>query len=842
MITKIIKRDGRVVPFNTEKIAKAIYQAAVSVGGKDYYEAEKLASKVYVNLEKSCQDECPSVEQVQDEVERTLIEEGHAATAKAYILYRAERTQKRDMNSDIMKTYEQLTFSDAKDSNVKRENANVNADTAMGTMLKYGSEGAKKFYQMFVLKKEHADAHKNGDIHIHDLDFLTLTTTCCQIDLIKLFKDGFSTGEGHLREPQSIASYAALAAIAIQSNQNDQHGGQSIPNFEYAMAIGVRKSYKKLYERNLQKAIELLTDADNNDEFSKSILNKIAAKEDLVESLEKTIEFLKDAKYSKEVTKQTIAKLKEQKDMIPSLEETISLLNELESSDDIAKSIINKIYKEKNVLPTLKDTSGYLKLENEELTKKFGKEIADKIQKFTVKYTEKEIKRDTYQAMEGFIHNLNTMHSRAGAQVPFSSINYGLDTTPEGRLVMEQLLLATEAGLGHGETPIFPIQILKIKDGINYNEGEPNYDIFKLACRVSAKRLFPNFSFIDAPFNLQYYKPGDYNTEIAYMGCRTRVMGNVYDPTKEVTCGRGNLSFTSVNLPRLAILANKDIDKFFEMLSDKVDLVIDQLLDRLRIQSKKKVKNYPFLMGQHVWLDSEKLGYEDEVGEVLKHGTLTLGFIGLAECLIALIGKHHGESEEAQKLGLRIVGYMRDRMDQASAKTGLNFSLIATPAEGLSGRFVKMDKKRFGIIPGVTDKDYYTNSFHVPVYYKISAFEKIRLEAPYHNLTNGGHISYVELDGDPTKNLEAFEQVVRCMKESGIGYGAINHPVDRDPVCGYTGVIEDVCPNCGRKEHDSNNVGFERIRRITGYLVGTVDRFNDGKRAEVNDRVKHTTN
>ena len=444
--------------------------------------------------------------------------------------------------------------------------------------------------------------------------------------------------------------------------------------------------------------------------------------------------------------------------------------------------------------------------------------------------------------MEGFIHNLNTMHSRAGAQVPFSSINYGLDTTPEGRLVMEQLLLATEAGLGHGETPIFPIQILKIKDGINYNEGEPNYDIFKLACRVSAKRLFPNFSFIDAPFNLQYYKPGDYNTEIAYMGCRTRVMGNVYDPTKEVTCGRGNLSFTSVNLPRLAILANKDIDKFFEMLSDKVDLVIDQLLDRLRIQSKKKVKNYPFLMGQHVWLDSEKLGYEDEVGEVLKHGTLTLGFIGLAECLIALIGKHHGESEEAQKLGLRIVGYMRDRMDQASAKTGLNFSLIATPAEGLSGRFVKMDKKRFGIIPGVTDKDYYTNSFHVPVYYKISAFEKIRLEAPYHNLTNGGHISYVELDGDPTKNLEAFEQVVRCMKESGIGYGAINHPVDRDPICGYTGVIEDVCPNCGRKEHDSNNVGFERIRRITGYLVGTVDRFNDGKRAEVNDRVKHTTN
>ena len=432
------------------------------------------------------------------------------------------------------------------------------------------------------------------------------------------------------------------------------------------------------------------------------------------------------------------------------------------------------------------------------------------------------------------------MHSRAGAQVPFSSINYGLDTTPEGRLVMEQLLLATDAGLGKGETPIFPIQILKIKDGINYNEGEPNYDIFKLGCRVSAKRLFPNFSFIDAPFNLQYYKPGDYNTEIAYMGCRTRVIANNYDPTREVTCGRGNLSFTSVNLPRLGILAKGDIDKFFEMLSEKIDLVIEQLLDRLNIQSHKKAMNYPFLMGQGVWLDSEKLNPNDEVGEVLKHGTLTLGFIGLAECLKALIGKHHGESDEAQKLGLRIVGYMRDRMDQASEKTGLNFSLIATPAEGLSGRFVKIDKKKFGIIEGVTDREYYTNSFHVPVYYKINAFDKIAKEAPYHNLTNGGHISYIELDGDPTKNLDAFEQVVRCMKEHGIGYGAINHPVDRDPICGYTGIIESKCPHCGRTEDDGKNIGFERIRRITGYLVGTVDRFNDGKRAEERDRVKHS--
>lgn len=768
MITKIIKRDGRKVPFNVEKIAKAIYKSANSVGGHDYETAEDLAEKVCQYLERNITSTCPTVEDVQDAVEKVLIEEGHAATAKSYILYRADRTRKREMNSDVMKTLEQLTFSDAKDSDVKRENANVNADTAMGTMLKYGSETAKKFYQMFVLDKKFADAHANGDIHIHDLDFLTLTTTCTQIDLIKLFKDGFSTGEGHLREPQSIGSYAALAAIAIQSNQNDQHGGQSIPNFEYAMALGVKKTYTKEYYKNLLKAIELL----------------------LGESKDSVVDELKE---------------------------------ELGS---------------KNLYPTLKNTNGYLEKEKEFLLKEFDEASIDKIQKFAVKYTEKEIAKATYQAMEGFIHNLNTMHSRAGAQVPFSSINYGLDTTPEGRLVMEQLLLATDAGLGNGETPIFPIQILKIKDGINYNPGEPNYDIFKLACKVSAKRLFPNFSFIDAPFNLPYYKPGDYNTEVAYMGCRTRVMSNAYDRTREVTCGRGNLSFTSINLPRLAIEAHHDVDKFFKMLDEKIDLVIEQLMARYKIQASKKVRNYPFLMGQGVWLDSDKLGPDDEVGEVLKHGSLTLGFIGLAETLKALIGKHHGESEEAQQLGLKIVGHMRDRMDEETKKTGFNYTLIATPAEGLSGRFVKMDQKRYGKIPGVTDRDYYTNSFHVPVYHKILAFDKIKIEAPYHNLTNGGHISYVEVDGDPTKNLEAFEQIVRCMKESGIGYGSINHPVDRDPVCGYTGIIGEVCPRCGRREED-HTPHFERIRRITGYLVGTVDRFNNAKQAEVRDRVKH---
>ena len=373
--------------------------------------------------------------------------------------------------------------------------------------------------------------------------------------------------------------------------------------------------------------------------------------------------------------------------------------------------------------------------------------------------------------MEGLILDLNTMHSRAGAQTPFSSLNYGTDTSPEVRMVIRNMLLAEQAGLGHGETPIFPIHIFKVKEGVNYNPGYPNYDLFQLACKVSAKRLFPNFSFLDAPFNLQYYQPGHPETEVAYMGCRTRVAANVYDPSREITTGRGNLSYTSINLPRLGILANKNIDLFFELLDQRIDLVIQQLLDRFRIQGQKKVLNFPFLMGQGVWIDSDKLGPEDEIGEILKHGTLTIGFIGLAETLVALIGQHHGQSEYAQNLGLEIIGHMRARMDAESEKRHLNFSLIATHAEGLSGRFVKIDRERFGAIPGVTDREYYTNSFHIPVYFDINAFEKIRLEAPYHALTNGGHISYIELDGDPTQNLPAFEAVIRYMKEIGIGYG-----------------------------------------------------------------------
>lgn len=770
MISYIIKRDGRRESFDLDKIANAVFRAAQSVGGTDAAMARDVAEKTCALYEQLHGSQEPTVEEIQDLVEKELIECGHAQTAKAYILYRYERTRDREVKSNLMKIMNELTFDSAKDSDIKRENANIDGDTAMGTMLKYGSSAAKEFYEMRVLKPEHAKAHRNGDIHIHDLDFLTLTTTCCQIDLIQLFQHGFSTGHGFLREPNDISSYSALACIAIQSNQNDQHGGQSVPNFDYAMAGGVKKTYRKRYLQNVARALELLTDIEEPQAF--------------------------------------------------------------------VKSYAAAIQRETGLIPCLANNNGYQEAEAQKLSERLTADQIATIQAFAKKNAYRETNRATYQAMEALIHNLNTMNSRAGAQTPFSSINYGTDTTPEGRMVIENVLLAEEAGLGNGETPIFPIHIFKVKEGVNYNKEDPNYDMFKLACRVSAKRLFPNFAFLDAPYNLQYYKPGDYRTEIAYMGCRTRVIGNEYDPTREIVTGRGNLSFTSINLPRLAIKANGDIDKFFTLLNNMMDLTIEQLTDRFAIQCQKKVRNYPFLMGQGVWLDSEGLGPDDSVAEVLKHGTLSVGFIGLAETLKALIGKHHGESAEAQELGLKIIQTMRDRTDLESKKTGLNFSVLATPAEGLSGRFVRMDRERYGVIPGVTDRDYYTNSFHVPVYYPIRAVDKIRLEAPYHALTNGGHISYVEMDGDPVQNVAAFEKVIRCMKEAGIGYGSVNHPVDRDPCCGFTGIIGDSCPQCGRTEH-SGDVGFERIRRITGYLVGTLDRFNDAKRAEEHDRVKH---
>ncbi len=773
MITSIIKRDGRETVFDQTKIADAIEKAFQASGAmQDRSVAEQITDSVMEKLEEGAIEGTPTVEGVQDLVEEALIEANFSQTAKAYILYRAERNRVRDVNSRLVQTLKDITFSKASDSDMKRENANIDADTAMGTMLKYGSESAKQFYEMCVIDPKFARAHREGDIHIHDMDFYTLTTTCCQIDLRRLFKGGFSTGHGVLREPNDIASYSALACIAIQSNQNDQHGGQSICDFDYGLALGVQKTFKRLYKKHLFEALSLLTDVENPKETAETIIGRVEGETGKCASL------VMDATFEGAIQQELI---------------------DLGIEEAVAKRILG--------------------------------------------YAESSAKADTdrttFQAMEALVHNLNTMHSRAGAQTPFSSINYGMDTSAEGRMVIKNILLATEEGLGSGETPIFPVQIFRVKEGVNYNPGDPNYDLFKLAMRCSAKRLFPNFSFVDAPFNLQYYK-GTPETEISYMGCRTRVMGNVYDPSREITTGRGNLSFTSINLPRLAIRSKGDRDLFFDLLDAKLALVVGQLDERFKIQASKHVYNAPFLMGQGVWIDSEKLSMNDTQEEVLKHGTLTVGFIGLAEALVALTGSHHGQNPESQKLGLEIVGHMRGYLDRLSQERKMNYSLIATPAEGLSGRFVRMDRERYGSIPGVTDRDYYTNGFHVPVYYDINAFDKISLEAPYHALTNGGHISYVELDGDPTNNLEAFESIIRHMKESGIGYGSVNHPVDRDPVCGYNGIIGDRCPKCGRAEDD--NVRFERIRRITGYLVGTLDRFNDAKRAEEADRVKHAVN
>lgn len=737
MIKTIKKRTGDIVKFNAQKITDAIKKANMESIDETF--SKEQLSTITNNVIKALKNlKTPGVEQIQDAVEKVLIAGNFASTAKAYILYRAEHTKLRQAKADLMDIYNELTFTKAKDADIKRENANIDADTAMGTMLKYGSEGSKYFITSHILPKDIAVAHMDGDIHIHDMDFYMLTETCCQIDLLKLFKNGFSTGHGYLREPNDIRSYAALACIAIQANQNEMHGGQAVPMFDYCMAPGVAKTYRKQYYKALGYYFNAMLDM----------------------------------------------KLEDASLLCKKIEQTLPIKISMSTADKFGKLLVD-------FLPKHQREHNYQEI-NEQTTQM--------AHKFAINTAWNETNAATYQAMEAFIHNLNTMNSRAGAQVPFSSINYGTDTSPEGRMAMRNLLLATDAGLGDGETPIFPVQIFKVKEGVNYEKDDPNYDLFRLAMKTSAKRLFPNFSFLDAPFNKKYYKPNDYNSEVAYMGCRTRVMGNVYDPTREVTCGRGNLSFTSINLPRLAIEAKGDINKFYKSLDDMIDLVIRQLLHRFKIQCAKIGKNYPFLMGQNIWLDSDNIGEYDTVSEVLRHGTLTVGFIGLAETLKALIGKHHGEFAEAQKLGLAIIGHMRKRMDDEAQKTKLNFSLIATPAEGLSGRFVKIDRKIYGSIPGVTDREYYTNSFHIPVYYPISAYKKIQLEAPYHNLTNGGHISYIEMDGDPTKNLTAFEAIIRCMHDNGIGYGSVNHPVDRDPVCGYTGIINGVCPKCGRSE------------------------------------------
>lgn len=777
----IIKRDGSLVTFNPKKITTALKKAGKKTKEYGLSEAKDLTEKVMRKVEALLAEEPISVEQIQDVVESVLLNSKYKKTAKEYITYRQERTKIREAKANLMGVYKTIALAQAKeDSDVKRGNANVDGDTAMGKMLQFGAEGSKEFAEMFLMKKEHALAHDSGEIHIHDLDFwATGTLTCCQSDPLVLFEKGFNTGHGFLRTPNSIASYASLAAILLQANQNEQHGGQSIPNFDYAMAPGVKKTFRKSLSSNLTKLIELTSTKKIDKSQIKQVLEKTEQKYKLIyPNLSK--------KFLEEWQKNLNIDLKEKVDLA-------QLVKVAEISQD-------------------------------------------------------DTQEQTYQAMEGLVHNLNTMHSRAGAQVPFTSINFGTDTSQEGRLVSKAFLEAIMNGLGKSETPIFPISIFKVKEGINYNAKDPNYDLFKRAMEVSSKRLFPNFVFIDAPFNLKYYKSGDYRTEIATMGCRTRVMSSVFPESDGIATRRGNISFTTINLVRIGlkngIAAGKrtkaNWDGFYKELDEKINLAANQLLDRFEFQSEKRVRNFPFLMGQGNWMGSEKLSLDDKLHEVIKHGTLSIGFIGLAETLVAMTGKHHGESVTAQKLGLKIISYMRQQIDKLMEERQLNFSLLATPAEGLAGRFTKLDKKEFGAIQGVTDKDFYTNSFHIPVYYPIGAFQKIELEAPYHNLCNAGHITYVELDGNLSNNIAAFEAVIRKMKEAGIGYGSINHPIDRDPICGFSGVIEgNTCPSCGRQESEGE-IGFERLRRITGYLVGSLERWNDAKKAEEKNRVKHS--
>ncbi len=751
----VVKRNGKKVPFDETKIALAIKKGFDSVSidnGEDdklrKYDSKDI-QKVYQAVLKRIEKEAKNtdkfqIEQIQDFIEDELSSKGYEDVYKSFSEYRERRAQSRQSFFDDKKTHkflkslENLGLKSANEEDAKRENANIDGNSPMGTMLQYGSTVSREFAKAYLMKPEYAKMHDEGEIHIHDMDFLAMgTTTCCQIDLSRLFKNGFDTGHGYVRPPQDISTYSSLAAIVIQANQNDQHGGQSIPALDYYLAPGVLKTFKKQFKQTIYDFLDL-------DGFIGVInIDRIIREIDKIESIEVNLEEFSD--YQK------------------------------------GSGRVKEIFK----------------LASEKALQKTD--------------------RATQQAMEAFVHNLNTMHSRAGAQVPFSSVNFGTDISPEGRMVTRNLLLATDRGLGNGETPIFPVSIFKVKEGVNYNKEDPNYDLFKLACKVSAKRLFPNFAFVDAPFNLQFYKPGDVNTEIAYMGCRTRVLADVTSPDNQVVTGRGNLSFTTINLPRLGIkygIALKERDKadmkgFYEELGEIMDKVRDQLLERFEVQCSKHSYNFPFLLGQGVWTNGEKLKPTDRLRKVWKHGSLSTGFIGLAECLKALTGEHHGESKASQKLGLEIIKFMRNRCDENSAKYNLNFTCLATPAEGLSGRFTSIDRAIYGKIKGVTDREYYTNSFHVPVYYNISITDKIKTEAPYHELTNGGHISYIELDGDVASNVDAFEKVIRIMKESGIGYGAINHPVDRDPVCGYVGVINDVCPGCGR--HEFEGVPIEQI-------------------------------
>ena len=701
MNAQIRKRSGELAPFDETKIRSAVFKANIRFTQERLspHQLDELTHQVVRRA--LAGNFIPTVEQVQDLVEECLIDHGYAQTAKAYILYRDEHRKAREFDPELMKTYENLTF---RPNREEQEYRGINEDTAMGTMLEYGSEGAKAFYDRNVIPPEISQAHREGAIHIHDKDFYALTETSCQIDPITLFHGGFSTGHGYLREPNDIRSYTALACIAIQANQNEMHESQGIPNFDYAMAPGIDKTYRKAYFSSLRQYWQILLDFSHDD--------AMALEEEVKEQLGTDLA--------------------------------------LTRTDAFGEALIQW-------LPRHQVEKGFQPISPEE---------AKASHQYAVRQAEEETDAACWQAMEALIHNLNTMNSRAGAQVPYSSLNYGTDTSPQGRMVIRNLLKATEAGLGDGGMPIFPVHIFKVKEGVNLNPSDPNYDLFRQAIHVACKRVSLHFSFLDAPFNLRWYRPGDYTSEAAYQGNDIRVMENVADPDCVTPCGRGNLSFTSINLPRIALESKGERSQFYHLLYRRLELTSRQLRQRMEIQCNRRAYNYPFLMGQGVWIHSDSLRHDDLVEKVLRQGTLSVGFVGLAEALTALTGQHHGQSEESQRLGLEIIGRMSRYMESLCRETGLNWNLIATPNKGTALRFARLDKKEFGIVPGVTDREKYTESFLVPDDGSVDVYQRIQLEAPYHALTLGGHLCRASLDGGEGE----LEQVLRAMKGAGVGY------------------------------------------------------------------------
>lgn len=737
MIQTVVKRDGRIVGFNEQKIMAAIRKAMLHTDkGEDEGLIEKVAD--HVSYKGKAQ---MTVEAIQDMVEVELMKSSRKDVAQKYIQYRNQRSIARKAKTrDIF-----LDIVNIKSNDITRENANMNADTPAGMMMKFASETTKPFVDDYLLSEDVREAVQQNYIHIHDKDYYpTKSLTCVQHPLDVILKNGFVAGHGSSRPAKRIETAAVLACISLETCQNEMHGGQAIPAFDFYLAPYVRLSYKeevKNLEQLYNKNFEKLYDAPIDDYLKKS-------------------------------------------------------LDGLEGEERVKQHAINKTVNR------------------------------------------------VHQAMEAFIHNMNTIHSRGGNQVVFSSINYGTDTSSEGRCIMRELLESTYEGVGNGETAIFPIQIWKKKRGVNYLPEDRNYDLYQLACKVTARRFFPNFLNLDATFNQndnwRADDPERYKWEIATMGCRTRVFENRFGPKTSVA--RGNLSFTTINIVKLAIecrnIQDKDqrINTFFAKLDNILEIAAKQLDERFQFQKTAFAKQFPLLM-RYLWIDADKLNPDDTIESVINQGTLGIGFIGLAECLKALVGKHHGEDKAAQELGLKIVTYMRDRANDFSERYQHNYSILATPAEGLSGKFTKKDRKEFGIIEGVTDRDYYTNSNHVPVYYKCSALHKAQVEAPYHDLTRGGHIFYVEIDGDATHNPQVIMSVVDMMDKFNMGYGSVNHNRNRCLDCGYENADPnlEVCPKCGSKHID-------KLQRITGYLVGTTDRWNHAKLAELNDRVTHTFN